>query len=77
MGETRIAGVVGHDHPGGETRATYSARPEALVAQPDPIAGLIRQLDHAASCCGSIPRRDGSAVQVARVAGGYAIGPRR
>ena len=61
--------------PTGEDPRKYSAS-LARAEDVDPIAGLIRQLEHAARCCGSVPLRDGSAVQISRVAGGYAIGTR-
>jgi hypothetical protein len=42
----------------------------------DPIRELIVRLEMAAERCGAVPLRDGRTVQIARVAGGYAVGRR-
>ena len=48
----------------------------AEVPARDPIADLISRLDAASTGCGMVPLLDGSAVQISRVAGGFAIAKR-
>jgi hypothetical protein len=61
--------------PPGDDRGDSSAD-HAETEAVDPIRTLIARLDSLANYCGSVPLRDGGAMQVARCAGGFAVGLR-